>query len=331
MRIEIKLYSYHDLDLVSLYKTGRIAFPETTRQVLNSYARKEVYKVRPLPLNENRAAKYPQKMYRKFYHYHVDLDSKEDADAIRLMKTITDGYRNNFIKSVLRQYLCGIFTEEYSKDGDARFFNEMSRRIQGDRDEKDIKQVKRNKGNNTKKYQKNTSRKEAVYKENDKMLDEIKLAAEERVNSEAASKDEHVNMNAAVVSLGNFNDSNTAEPKIQHVIEDVSRIAELADKLKPKTAGIPGATGITSVAAATMDAETDNAGDNTPSSNNKTQDAAPRAKMSDALQRLLARDNDDNADNSNTSNEAKNEPVDSVDEEEAEDFDDFLDDITEQY
>ena len=32
MRIEIKLYSYHDLDLVSLYKTGRIAFPETTRQ-----------------------------------------------------------------------------------------------------------------------------------------------------------------------------------------------------------------------------------------------------------------------------------------------------------
>ena len=153
MRIEIKLYSYHDLDLVSLYKTGRIAFPETTRQVLNSYARKEVYKVRPLPLNENRAAKYPQKMYRKFYHYHVDLDSKEDADAIRLMRTITDGYRNNFIKSVLRQYLCGIFTEEYSKEGDARFFNEMSRRIQGDRDEKDIKQVKRNKGNKT--YQKN--------------------------------------------------------------------------------------------------------------------------------------------------------------------------------
>lgn len=331
MRIEIKLYSYHDLDLVSLYKTGRIAFPETTRQVLNSYARREVYKVRPLPLNENREAKYPQKMYRKFYHYHVDLDSKEDADAIRLMRTITDGYRNNFIKSVLRQYLCGIFTEEYSKEGDARFFNEMSRRIQGDRDEKDIKQVKRNKGNNTKKYQKNTSRKEAVYKENDKMPDEIKLAAEERVNSEAASKYEYVSMNAAAASLGNFNDSNTAEPKIQHVIEDASRIAKSADKLKPKTAGIPGATGITGVAAATMDAETDNAGDNTPLSNNKTQDAAPRAKMSDALQRLLARDNDDNADSSTTSNEAKTELVDSVDEEESEDFDDFLDDITEQY
>ena len=333
MRIEIKLYSYHDLDLVSLYKTGRIAFPETTRQVLNSYARKEVYKVRPLPLNENRAAKYPQKMYRKFYHYHVDLDSKEDADAIRLMRTITAGYRNNFIKSVLRQYLCGIFTEEYSKKGDARFFNEMSRRIQGDRDEKDIKQVKRNKGNNTKKYQKNTSRKEVVYKESDNMSDETQLAAEKRVNSEAAGKDEHVNMNTEV-SLGNFGDSDTDEPKNQHVIGDADRIAELTDKLKPKTADIHGTTGITGatgVSNATIDTETDNAEGSIPSSDNQIQDVAPRAKMSDALQRLLARDNDNNTDSSVTSNEAKTEPVNNTDKEEAEDFDDFLDDITEQY
>ena len=333
MRIEIKLYSYHDLDLVSLYKTGRIAFPETTRQVLNSYARKEVYKVRPLPLNENRAAKYPQKMYRKFYHYHVDLDSKEDADAIRLMRTITDGYRNNFIKSVLRQYLCGIFTEEYSKKGDARFFNEMSRRIQGDRDEKDIKQVKRNKGKNTKKYQKNTSRKEVVYKESDNMSDETQLAAEKRVNSEAAGKDEHVNMNTEV-SLGNFGDSDTDEPKNQHVIGDADRIAELTDKLKPKTADIHGTTGITGatgVSNATIDTETDNAEGSIPSSDNQIQDVAPRAKMSDALQRLLARDNDNNTDSSVTSNEAKTEPVNNTDKEEAEDFDDFLDDITEQY
>lgn len=333
MRIEIKLYSYHDLDLVSLYKTGRIAFPETTRQVLNSYARKEVYKVRPLPLNENRAAKYPQKMYRKFYHYHVDLDSKEDADAIRLMRTITDGYRNNFIKSVLRQYLCGIFTEEYSKEGDARFFNEMSRRIQGDRDEKDIKQVKRNKGNNTKKYQKNTSRKEAVYKESDNMSDETQLAAEKIVSDEAADKDEHVNMNTEV-SLGNFGDSDATEPKNQHVIGDADKIAESTDKLKPKTADISGATGITSatgVSNATIDAEADNAEGSIPSSDNQIQDVAPRAKMSDALQRLLARDNDNNTDNSVTSNEAKTEPVNNTNEEEAEDFDDFLDDITEQY
>ena len=92
------------------------------------------------------------------------------------------------------------------------FYNEMSRRIQGDRDEKDIKQVKRNKGNNTKKYQKNTSRKEAVYKESDNMSDETQLAAEKRISGETADKDEYVNMNTEV-SLGNFGDSDTAEPK----------------------------------------------------------------------------------------------------------------------
>lgn len=112
----------------------------------------------------------------------------------------------------------------------------MSRRIQGDRDEKDIKQVKRNKGN--KKYQKNTSRKEAVYKESEKMPDETQLSAEKRISGEAADKDEHVNMNTEV-SLGNFGDSDATEPKNQHVIGDADRIAESTDKLEPKAADIP--------------------------------------------------------------------------------------------
>ena len=192
-------------------------------------------------------------------------------------------------------------------------------------------QVKRNKGN--KKYQKNTSRKEAVYKESEKMPDETQLSAEKIVSDEAADKDEHVNMNTEV-SLGNFGNSDDTEPKNQHVIGDADKIAESTDKLKPKTADIPGATGITSatgVSNATIDAETDNAEGSIPSSDNQIQDVAPRAKMSDALQRLLARDNDNNTDSSVTSNEAKTEPVNNTDDEEAEDFDDFLDDITEQY
>ena len=208
----------------------------------------------------------------------------------------------------------------------------MSRRIQGDRDEKDIKQVKRNKGNNTKKYQKNTSRKEAVYKESDNMSDETQLAAEKRISGETADKDEYVNVWKDYFDMDR--DSDTAEPKNQHVIGDADKIAESTDKLKPKTADIPGATGITSatgVSNATIDAETDNAEGSIPSSDNQIQDVAPRAKMSDALQRLLARDNDNNTDSSVTSNEAKTEPVNNTDEEEAEDFDDFLDDITEQY
>lgn len=97
--------------------------------------------------------------------------------------------------------------------GRCQVFQRNVKADSGDRDEKDIKQVKRNKGNNTKKYQKNTSRKEAVYKESDNMSDETQLAAEKRISGETADKDEYVNMNTEV-SLGNFGDSDTAEPKI---------------------------------------------------------------------------------------------------------------------
>ena len=139
MKIEVKLYSYHDMDLVSLYKTGRVSFPETTRQILNSYANKEAYKVRLLEVDEKRLTRYPSDSYRKYYHYHVVLDEKDDADAVGLLKRITPGYRNNFIKAILRQYLCGVFISEYSINGDSKFFDEMSRRFQGDREERDIK------------------------------------------------------------------------------------------------------------------------------------------------------------------------------------------------
>ena len=139
MKIEVKLYSYHDMDLVSLYKTGRVSFPETTRQILNSYANKEAYKVRLLEVDEKRLTRYPSDSYRKYYHNHVVLDEKDDADAVGLLKRITPGYRNNFIKAILRQYLCGVFISDYSINGDSKFFDEMSRRFQGDREERDIK------------------------------------------------------------------------------------------------------------------------------------------------------------------------------------------------
>ena len=45
------------MDLVS-YIMGRIVFPETTRQILNSYANKEVYKVKLLKPNHKREQRY---------------------------------------------------------------------------------------------------------------------------------------------------------------------------------------------------------------------------------------------------------------------------------
>lgn len=136
IKIEVKLYSYHDMDLVALYKTGKIIFPETTKQILNSYARKEVYRVGLLPTNQKRLIRYPSDSYKKFYHYHVYLDEKKDADAIKLLESISEGCRNSFIKVILRQYLCGALLSMYNENGDNQLFKEMSSLFQGDREER---------------------------------------------------------------------------------------------------------------------------------------------------------------------------------------------------
>ena len=147
IRIEIKLYRYHDLDLVSLYKSGRIDFPETTRQILNAYARKEVFRVRPLDEDKSKGQNYNEwysnTKNKRFTHYHIELDEEEDAEAILLLKQIRQGFRNNFIKTVLRQYLCGIIDPVFIIDGDVRFYNDMAHRFQAGRDEVDIRRTKR--------------------------------------------------------------------------------------------------------------------------------------------------------------------------------------------
>mgnify|MGYP004458799589 CR=1 FL=1 len=134
MKIEIKLYSYHDMDLVSLYKTGQVLFPETTRQVLNAYANKEVYRIKLLKTDYNKMKKHTKDNYKKYYHYYVVLDEKEDIAAIQLLQKISPGYRTNFVKSVLRQYLCGVFLSAYSVDKNPKIFREMANLFQGNRE-----------------------------------------------------------------------------------------------------------------------------------------------------------------------------------------------------
>lgn len=159
MKIEVKLYSYHDMDLVSLYKSGRIVFPETTKQVLNSYANKEVYKVKLLKVNPKREKKYPDDTYKKYYRYYVLLDETKDAAAIKLLEGITPGCRNNFIKVVLRQYICCEIPSGYSVTGDTQLFKNMTMLFQGGLSDKEIHQTRTTKTINTDKTKKTTKKK----------------------------------------------------------------------------------------------------------------------------------------------------------------------------
>lgn len=136
MKIEIKLYSYHDMDLVFLYRTGRLAFPAVTREILNAYANGIAFRVLLRPELKSPSKEKP---YRKYCHYVVTLRENQDSAAITLLKDITPGCRNNFVKTLLRQYICCPVPSVYSVSGVyVPLFEGMPDKFQAQMEEKNV-------------------------------------------------------------------------------------------------------------------------------------------------------------------------------------------------
>ena len=307
MRIEVKLYSYHDMDLVGLYKTGKIVFPETTRQILNSYAKKEVYRVKLLDTNYKRLARYPSDSYRKYYHYHVVLDEEKDADAIDLLNHITPGYRNNFIKVLLRQYLCGALLSAYSVDDSAKLFREMSDLFQGDMEEREIKQTKTEVNQSLKKKHVKKDMQDKTGKKNN--ISKSSIRDKGNANSlkrENDKTDDNKNIEAGTDAgfeaqlLRNSNDGNTENKKGNYLVKDTV-----------------GAQQQDSSTYSSMTAPQQDAGLNSaPGDNGK-----PGIGFSS-----------DNDKNDNKNNVTPSDIMENMEEKfDDDDFDDFLDGTTEQY
>lgn len=122
MKIEVKLYFYHDMDLVTLYRSKALDFPEGTRAALNAYAQNRALRFEMHP-KERKEKDYE---YRKYFHYFVTLDEEKDKAAVDLIRKINFGYRNNFVKTILRQYICASLPAEYLTDGDQEYLDSRS-------------------------------------------------------------------------------------------------------------------------------------------------------------------------------------------------------------
>lgn len=126
MKIRIRLYHYHDLDLVSLYREGRISIPKAVKYTLNAFARKEYVRLET-------GGKKSEKTARPVYMFNIILDEKKDETAIKLLEKVEKGYRNNFIKQVLRAYLCLAIPEAYTSAENMDYFNEREKGFSGER------------------------------------------------------------------------------------------------------------------------------------------------------------------------------------------------------
>lgn len=119
LKIRIRLYFYHDLDLVSLYREGRISISKFVKYALNAFARKDYTKFET-------GSKKCEKAAKPVYMFNIVLDEKKDKDAIDLLNKIANGYRNNFIKQLLRLYLNFVIPDCYTSSENKSYFSERA-------------------------------------------------------------------------------------------------------------------------------------------------------------------------------------------------------------
>lgn len=103
----IKLYYPHDLDLISLMLTHEMNFTKAVYCALTAFCKGEVFALKIPPL---RNVELPKK---RQYIKDLNLYTEKDLDAIELLMKITPGYRNNFLKNLLRLYIMHPATETF--------------------------------------------------------------------------------------------------------------------------------------------------------------------------------------------------------------------------
>lgn len=122
LKIRIRLYHYHDLDLVSLYREGRLSIPKAVKYSLNAFAEKRYVR---LETNNKKC----EKVARPVYTFNIILNEKKDKKAIELLDKIDKGFRNNFMKQLLRVYLGFALPECYTTAGNIVYFSEREKEI----------------------------------------------------------------------------------------------------------------------------------------------------------------------------------------------------------
>ena len=96
MRIKIRVYNPYDLDIIALSEAPNFSVPNAMKQTLKYYAAGKRFLVEIPALTEQ----LKNENYVK--GFYVELDDEKDADAIALVKSVPEGWRNAFVKSIFR-------------------------------------------------------------------------------------------------------------------------------------------------------------------------------------------------------------------------------------
>lgn len=113
VRYHIRLYYYHDLDIISYMINYEFDVIRAIYCTLKAFTDDKTFvisipqKKREQPLEK-----------RRVYNRYLDLDPIEDEKSIELLNMLVRGKQNLFLKNLLRQYLCSPATSMYLKNVD---------------------------------------------------------------------------------------------------------------------------------------------------------------------------------------------------------------------
>lgn len=111
-RYQIRLYKPHDLDLMELVSRHRFCLQKAAYCCLSAFVKGECFLIR---IPEQRAEPLPgKKVYARTLR--LSKEKEQDREIIRLLERIAPGYRNNFIKNLLRLYLMYPATGQFFSD-----------------------------------------------------------------------------------------------------------------------------------------------------------------------------------------------------------------------
>lgn len=111
MKVMIRLYRQHDLDLIGLYYNPEFAFRKALKETLINYVRGQYYRIDIPHIGLDGSVK-------KQIPLHIILDEKSEADVIEWLKNTTKGQRNSMIKNLFRGYVIGANIYPYRLEDD---------------------------------------------------------------------------------------------------------------------------------------------------------------------------------------------------------------------
>lgn len=120
-RITVRLYRMHDLDLITFVELHKLNLNKAVYCALTAFTNGELFFIK---IPEKRDSESILDL-KRVYSFNVILDTDKDKAAIDILNKITKGKKNNFLKNLLRLYLCNPMSECFlENEDDASFFYE---------------------------------------------------------------------------------------------------------------------------------------------------------------------------------------------------------------